>query len=88
MIKYLVIFSGEANITKIKDCNNKYLFDSFEEARDVMIKDLFEELSNRYPDEESMGKAKENNWNEHFDNCWMETSNGSEYAWQIITIEV
>lgn len=88
MTKYLVIFSGGANITKVKDSNDKYLFDTFEEARDVMIRDLFEELGNKYPDNESIENAKENNWNEHFDNCWMETSDGSEYAWQIITIEV
>ena len=64
------------------------MFDTFEYAREVMIEDLYEELSNSYPDDESIENAKENNWNEHLDNGWMETSNGSEYAWQIIAIEV
>lgn len=88
MTKYIVIFSGESNITKVKDSSNEYLFDTFEYAREVMIEDLYEELSNSYPDDESIENAKENNWNEHLDNCWMETSNGSEYSWQIIQIDI
>ena len=88
MTKYMVIFSGESKIVKVNDSNDKYLFDTFEEAHKTMIDDLHKELSYRYSDEESMKNAEENTWKEYLDGCWMSTSDNYDYFWQIISIEI